>query len=651
MQREEKRRKTSIILIIAIILVVIILVLVLIYILSLIKEKEISLGENVVEVLLNENKTEAYLKVDANDSVEKIKFVFVDDNNTEYNFETSSIAKEFTISAKDIGLESFEDIDNVSAEFEYKPENPIPSEDEEEYEEEIPIPDEFVCTPKTCFELGKECGDWDDGCGNSIDCSACQLGKKCENGMCVSDICVNETTAATCANNACGMKKNNCNIDVNCSQVNLQACQVTCTPNCAGKTCGADDGCNGKCTSGSCSAGQTCVNGVCNPTGQAVCGNSKLETGETCDDGGKANSDGCNSNCQIETSWKCNKLFPTRCIYKAPYDVSDFITGISFDLSTRKKYGQEGDQWPMTWHSDDNVYAGYGDGYGFNREIDKQYMGVTRIKGSSPSSLIGDDLWGMPTTGSIDTKPGAFISYNNIIYLFHDIKGENPKRSYIAWSTNNGVSFTRPTTAVFDTSKDGADMILIGLLQNGKGYSGNTDGYFYAYFAQFKWNGKYIYLGRVPKGEQIKNRNSYEFYSGLDSSGNPTWTKDVNQKKSIFHDENGLIWHVGVSYNPGLNRYFLLKAHYTEYDDHDHTSVYDVNDPSVLGIFDSPTPWGPWTTVHYDYENDFIDSRFKFTYMLPPKYISSDGKEMWLAFSGYKYYDSVTFVKFIVTTL
>lgn len=29
------------------------------------------------------------------------------------------------------------------------------------------------CTPKTCFQLGKNCGSTDDGCGNPIDCGGC----------------------------------------------------------------------------------------------------------------------------------------------------------------------------------------------------------------------------------------------------------------------------------------------------------------------------------------------------------------------------------------------------------------------------------------------------------------------------------------------
>lgn len=37
----------------------------------------------------------------------------------------------------------------------------------------------------------------------------------------------------------------------------------TCTPSCAGKACGDDDGCSGVCEDGACPSGQVCVSGTC----------------------------------------------------------------------------------------------------------------------------------------------------------------------------------------------------------------------------------------------------------------------------------------------------------------------------------------------------------------------------------------------------
>ncbi len=43
------------------------------------------------------------------------------------------------------------------------------------------------CTPQTCSSLGKQCGTWSDGCGKNITCPICQLGQICNStGQCLS---------------------------------------------------------------------------------------------------------------------------------------------------------------------------------------------------------------------------------------------------------------------------------------------------------------------------------------------------------------------------------------------------------------------------------------------------------------------------------
>jgi len=70
----------------------------------------------------------------------------------------------------------------------------------------------------------------------------------------------------------------------------------------------AGDGCAADCMSVepgySCpTPGQPCIIG----TGPAVCGNGKLETGESCDDGNAVSGDGCSITCQIEAQYTCPK--------------------------------------------------------------------------------------------------------------------------------------------------------------------------------------------------------------------------------------------------------------------------------------------------------------------------------------------------------
>ena len=38
------------------------------------------------------------------------------------------------------------------------------------------------CEPTTCQQLGHQCGFWDDGCGGQLDCGGCPLGENCDIG-------------------------------------------------------------------------------------------------------------------------------------------------------------------------------------------------------------------------------------------------------------------------------------------------------------------------------------------------------------------------------------------------------------------------------------------------------------------------------------
>jgi len=41
-----------------------------------------------------------------------------------------------------------------------------------------------LCPPVTCAELGRECGDWPNGCGGTVGCGACPTGQHCGDGVC-----------------------------------------------------------------------------------------------------------------------------------------------------------------------------------------------------------------------------------------------------------------------------------------------------------------------------------------------------------------------------------------------------------------------------------------------------------------------------------
>jgi len=96
-----------------------------------------------------------------------------------------------------------------------------------------------TCLPQTCAILGKACGLWPNGCGETVNC-----------GLTLQDCTVFFGTCLVGGTQGCT------------SDGQYGSCSAT-DPriaNCSGKQCG-DDGCGGVC--GACQTGQTCVSGVC----------------------------------------------------------------------------------------------------------------------------------------------------------------------------------------------------------------------------------------------------------------------------------------------------------------------------------------------------------------------------------------------------
>lgn len=71
-----------------------------------------------------------------------------------------------------------------------------------------------TCTPATCSSLGKQCGQWPDGCGGNLNCGSCQTGYACDaNGQCVCQ-------PKTCSGDypgECGQRSDGCGGTLYCS--------------------------------------------------------------------------------------------------------------------------------------------------------------------------------------------------------------------------------------------------------------------------------------------------------------------------------------------------------------------------------------------------------------------------------------------------
>ena len=139
-----------------------------------------------------------------------------------------------------------------------------------------------------------------------------------------------------------------------------------------------------------------------------------------------------------------------------------------------------------------------------------------------------------------------------------------------------------------------------------------------------------VYLCRAPRSTW-NDKTTYQCVTAIDGSNTPTWGPFVN-RLSVFHDATGFIAYFQMSYNPGIGRFIAA-------------DVSGVNQ-NIVGIFDAPAPWGPWTTLYYS--ATFVDSSEVVMPHVPTTYTSADGLTMYLVYSGQNF-DSMNFVKMTLT--
>ena len=185
-----------------------------------------------------------------------------------------------------------------------------------------------TCVPKSCQQLGDDCGLVDDECSGVLNCGACATGSTCGGaGVKNKCGCVADNVTA-CAGKNCGAVTNNCGQSVDCGTCAAgTTCGATAANQCGckkkscaelGLQCGtAPDGCGGTAVCGNCPAGQACGGGgspnqcggnACVPTSCAALGkncgtisngcDASLTCGscsgsETCGGAGDANVCGC----------------------------------------------------------------------------------------------------------------------------------------------------------------------------------------------------------------------------------------------------------------------------------------------------------------------------------------------------------------------
>jgi hypothetical protein len=329
-----------------------------------------------------------------------------------------------------------------------------------------------------------------------------------------------------------------------------------------------------------------------------------------------------------------------------PYAPSPIIRAVSFDVAHLQRAAPGSDLWPITWSDDGDLYTSWGDGGGFGgTDTDGRVaVGIARISGPG-DRWTGLNILGGKNPVTADApfpgKSNGILSIGGILYL-HVIEQGKWWRAKIGRSSDQGQNWTF-NEGPFDpkawdfAEPDGAfsDMTFLNF---GKDYRGARDDFVYVYsqdhrrhpdgsMAEITDN---VALFRVSK-DKILEHGAYEYFAGLNPDG-PTWTHDIRKRAAVFSYPENVGFAVRVDYNPGLRRYLLTTFHRWD---------------GSWGLYDAPEPWGPWTKASTFLQ--WIDSTPKFGFTFPQKWMSPDGKTMYMVFSGTGIYDSFNVVKATVT--
>jgi hypothetical protein len=316
------------------------------------------------------------------------------------------------------------------------------------------------------------------------------------------------------------------------------------------------------------------------------------------------------------------------------YPTSTVIASIQWDLSSKRTLAPGSDNWAITWAADGHQYTTWGDGGGFggaNRD-GRSSLGFARIEGGK-NDYVGVNLWGginAKNTAKFRGKSYGIIAIDGVLYMWRghqDAPGENVYGTSTLYRSTDASASWDETSVSYN-----AGFFTPTFLQFGRDYSGARDQYVYTYAPEQKttdWEvnkpGE-LMLARVDKS-RITDISAYEFFTGVNSRNQPSWTSDIDARKPVFNDPVNGIMRTSVSYNPGLERYFLATQQVSLLRDDDFH----------IGIYDSPTPWGPWTTVEFANAEELglISANYWKTvfFNFSNKWLSNDGKSFVMVYT------------------
>ncbi|HOF39119.1 MAG TPA: hypothetical protein PLD73_03530 [Candidatus Hydrogenedentes bacterium] len=338
---------------------------------------------------------------------------------------------------------------------------------------------------------------------------------------------------------------------------------------------------------------------------------------------------------------------------------------------TTLRLGGNGDNWHMTWADDGRQYVCLCDGTGWDGMPRAYYNSrLYAIAGDPPSPRFEF----LPTYPDLvnNGQDEEFSRYYNFGVLALDGRLyqflSTPNRpllqpeprfvgSKLIYSTDGGASWRnqdgsspvrweawaeRSRTNMVFFEEEGDAFSLLSVLQMGRNYSLNRDGFVYVYAPNGNTEGRMnqLVMFRVRR-EALLNRGAYEFFAGLGPDGGARWSPRIEDRAPTYEFPAGYVnraihpyaWQPSVVYYAPLETYLMANWGMGCGDD----GMW-FGRPSYLGFWSAPAPWGPWTQVHEETAWMPAGDRNARAYQpqIAPRWIAPDGRSFWLVWTDFQ---------------
>jgi hypothetical protein len=183
---------------------------------------------------------------------------------------------------------------------------------------------QMSCQKKTCKDLGADCGDTVDGCGNILHCGDCASDEKCSiatANVCtkLTDLCKPIAKADACSGKECGIEGDGCGGQIDCGSCKTGAsCGIQKPFTCSTTATGYDD--------------QHCPTKIasCKAAG-AACGVIGNGCGGTIDCNKELGGCAAGSICGLKTPYQCDAPPPPTCTPAASCAALGWACGMAVD--------------------------------------------------------------------------------------------------------------------------------------------------------------------------------------------------------------------------------------------------------------------------------------------------------------------------------